>query len=811
MKKIVIAMLLMLPLIIVASVLFSANIISVNVYIAVESVQLNAGDMLTLPLNKGEYQFHATVYPTGARNKGVYFEIENYECFGDDVADAVTIDQTGLVKFKTYCAFDVVVTTEEGYKMDRCNVIIESGEIEGVSIAIDNYTVMTGESILIKPLFNPVDGQTDNLEWHSDNPSVLRVDDNGIITALTEGSANITVKVSESIFDTKTFTIKKGVTKYGAKFNASRDFNLSEIEPLDAVSAISGCKIENGFLKFTENIAIIKVGNELVRISHCQNGDIEIEHKDILLQNYLKLGGIPIYLNVVYSDIFASGKPSVTYKTNDPLVATIDQTGKTTAVGRGEVTFRAECEDRFVSIDLSVIQEIKYLRLNTIDSHDKKGIANTCVYGNRIYKDGNFAAYTLELGINYPLNASWEDFQISINDDSVAYVDGNKIVFKENIEGMKNFVITVKAKYSAYQNVSVTARRNLKIINAVNCSSYEEMYCASEAKMSICMLNNIALTESHKPLKLYGSLYGNGCMLDGIKLRKEAEEPLVNVLADNVTVSNVHIRCDDIVKINLANGMSGCALSIGILEQAERFTNINLEYLILGESYYGLTMHNSDVKMKGCIIRNTSNFGIFLPSNYNKLNADLCDYSNLYMNNCVMSNIVATAMGIATNAKLPNGDTLPKQSNLYSTGFLDIYNWQDITSARMLDRTIIEEDENFDLLVKNLINKALGNEVKKDNYKDIRHTVDNKHYIHLGIITAGAIYENKSIIDIEDERFITFPIEALDQVAGLAKILNFDFYPCTLYIYDNKSNISVKDDFSENKWSYKRLRGEEGI
>lgn len=811
MKKIVIAMLLMLPLIIVATVLLSANIISVNVYIAVQKVELNAKDMLMLPLSDGEFQFKATVYPTGARNKNVYYEIENYECFGDDIENSVTIDQTGLVKFGTYCAFDVLVTTEEGYKTDRCNVVIESGKVESVTIISDSYTLSTGESVSIEPTFNPIDGQVDSLSWTSSNPDVLRVDRNGIITGISVGVADVTVFVSDKISATKTFTVTKGVTKYGTNFKVSRNFALTEISPLGEVSVLSGGYLDSGNFIFTEQIAVLNIGGTNVTVTKCGENDIEFEHASIMLQKQVKLNGAPLYLNVIYSDVFNSSKASVTYVTNNELAATISADGTITAVGRGSVEFLAALGAKSVTLNMEVIQEIKYLRLNTVDSNDKKGIANTCVYGNMSYQNGNFVPYVLELGIFYPQNADWQDFDIGVSDSEIAYVDGHNIVFKPNIEGEKKLVITVKAKHSAYKSMDVTARRTLTVTNAVNCTTYESMYAAGQAGYGACMLNNISIKESDNTLMLKGSLYGNGNTLDGLEKPLASEEPLVTVIADNVKVSNVQIKCDDVMKMNQSNGCSGCALMIGQKVQEKRFTNITIEYTILGDSYFGLAMHNSDVYLNGSIIRNTSNFGIFLPTDRNDLLPDKCDYSNLRMNNSVMSNIIATAIGIATQNKLDNGNTLPKQSNFYSTGFLDIYNWQNLTSTRMLDRPIFEDNPEFDMMIKKLLNDILAKEVKKEIYNDIRYEVDGKDYIHLGIVTAGAVYENTSIIEIEDQRIKKFEIAALEQVAGLAKIFGFKFHPCILYIYDKSADIAAETEFSENKWSYKRLRGEESI
>ena len=105
MKKVVVAMLLLLPLIIVASVLLATSVISHEVYIAVEGVELNVNtaETMELGLSQGSFQLDATVYPTGARNRDVEWSVENVVCFGDEIQDPVVIEN-GLVTFSTYCA-----------------------------------------------------------------------------------------------------------------------------------------------------------------------------------------------------------------------------------------------------------------------------------------------------------------------------------------------------------------------------------------------------------------------------------------------------------------------------------------------------------------------------------------------------------------------------------------------------------------------------------------------------------------------------------------------------------------------------------
>lgn len=790
MKKIVIAMLLILPLIIVATVLVATNIISNEAYIAVENVVLNvkSDETIVVPLSQNEFQLQATVYPTSAKNKNVRWKIENVQCFGDEIASPVTISDNGLLQLNTYCTFDVVVTTVEASKRARANFYVKCDKLEGVTIEA-NDTIKVGEKEMLKAVFNPLDAEAENAVWTSSNNNIISVDGNGIITAKSTGSAIITVVV-DGHTATKTITVSKGITNFGNNFAISQNsFPVSLLGANGTVTVISGANIEAGIFTFTDDTATIMVGETIVVINKCEDDDIVFENASFIEGKLLAVGKLPTYLNVVYKNVFAKEKPSVTLSSSDKNIASVDSFGQVTALSKGNVTITAS-GSQIISLDFLAVKPVNFIRLSKVDGDDKRGIAEETIYGTKVYSGGSLVNYELPLLIQYPVAADWEDYEITVN-NTIASVVGNKVIITGDVATMTTLMITVKAKYSAYESMEVRTKRNIQIINGVNCYNYGDMERASQDNMAIMMHNNVEYEKNKSTITLKNDFYGNGYLIDATKSSKNKDTPMFLIKSDGVKVSNTQLRGDDIENINRANGLSGYVLVIGEIEQ-ERFSNITIEYSIIENGYFGMDMHNSDVYVNGCIIRNTSNFGISLPSNLKEDGS--CDYSNLTMNNCVMSNIVATAVGISTNSK-----PMELQSNFYSTGFLDIYNWQDVTSMRMLDRELVPGNDSMNTALKNLVSTALKNEIKKSKYDHIRLTVNDVNYLHLGIVTAGAINPNTSIVEIEDERFIKLPLDVLD---------TFRLDPCVLYIYDNTSNIKADTSYEESEELYNRLRGD---
>ncbi len=799
MKKIVIAMLLILPLIIVATVLVATNIISNEAYIAVEGVKLNVpeNETIVMGLSEETLQLQATVFPTSAKNRKVKWKLENIQCFGDEIENPVTISKDGLITFNTYCTFDVVVTTVEASKKARANFYIKCDVMEGVSIFAETDTLKVGEKMALKAVFNPLDAEASEAVWTSSNENVLKIDRNGIVTAKSAGSAIVSVTVDGTFTDSKTITVNTGVTKFGKEFSTSLDsFNIATIEAQGEVSVISGGSIIAGVFTFSSDEALLSVGAETVKITRCGINEIEFENLSFIKNKSLAVDKLPIYLSVIYKDVFNLDLPQTNFTSSDNRKATVTADGTVVAIDRGGVTITANAAGQTISLNYFVIKPVNFIRLNTVDGDDKRGIADKTVYGTKVNNNGVLVDYVIPISIQYPTNAVWEDYELSV-DQSFATVSGTQIIINGNVAQLTKLTISVTAKYSAYESMSVRAKRNIYIVNGVNCYTYQDMKKAAESSLAIMVQNNVEYGTNDSTIELSNSFYGNGYMIDATKAQKSQDTPMFSIVSDNVTVSNTQWRSDDIININKSNGLKGCVLLVGKINQPQRFTNITVEYSIFENGYYAIDLHNVDIYVNGCILRNTSNFGISLPTNLR--DDGECDYSNLTMNNCVMSNIVATAIGISTNSKLGKNKPLPNQSNLYSRGFLEIYNWQDVTSMRMLDRDLIPGDDAMNNTLKKLISSALKGEVRKARYDNIRATINDVDYIHLGIVTAGAINPNTSIVEIEDERFIRLPLDVLSS-------LGLDI--CVLYLYENTADIQPDTEYFESEELYERLRGE---
>lgn len=801
MKKIIICMLLLLPLIIVASVLLAIDIISVEAYIPVERVVLNHNYIEQNLSDKSFDGLVATVYPTSAHDKKITWTIqEEIKTVPDYLGKAAEVDNNGKVSFYTYATFKVVATAAG--KSASCSFYIKGDKPESVVIDNEISSLYTGDRAMLSAVFHPIDAIVDNVIWTTSNNEILSVDNNGIVTAKRAGTATVTVEIKNTqIKTTKEITVIQGVTPYGTTFYASNGFSLSEIDnPL----IVSGGTITDNKLYFDADQAILTSNGNHFSVIKCASDDIIIEHSEFFEGNYkLKVGKLPLTLNVIYKEANRKVKPAVQWTSSDTSIAEIDNNGLVNAKETGFVTFTAKDlqTNNEVSITIRVVKPVSLILLDTQDS--KRGIAQKVIYGNTDYINGEYKKAYMDIEFTLPQKANKNEFIYQSDNPTLAYFENNRLYFTDKITGIQKISIKVSAKERPYESVEVFTRYDIYVGEGVNCYNYNDLNTVVNSGKRVFLQSNIEFNNSTQKIILKNDLYGNGYTLEGKSYSKKNENSSFFAIgASNITISNLRISADDPAKMSEPNGMHGTAISIGDINQPERFTNIRVEYSTLENCYYALEIYSSDVAIEGCIIRNTSNFGIFAPATKRKDGKS--SYNNLVMTNNVMTNMVAPAIGVPTEHP-----QLEQECTLHVKGFLDVYNWQDLLANKMLDRDIIKGNQFFNTAFKSLLENLLANELAKDDYKSIRYTVQTDNtkteYIHLGIIQAGGIVESKSEIIVEDKRFTKFELEALTSPA-IKKIITLQ--PVYLYLYDVNQEITPESAFVESLELYKKLRGE---
>ena len=397
MKKVLIGVLILIPIIIVASVLLTTNIISKNSYLPVDRVELNE-NFIEFSLDNGNTidTLKATVYPRLAKNHNLTWSIEEQhsdipfvyakddpcqdcadlsgkeleEHIATNHIDIATIDNNGVVTVYGYGSFIVKVTTEEGNKFATCSVKVVGDKVTKIELMPygssrklsenDVISLDKGERLLINPIFTPGGARDKTVTWKSADERIVEVDKNGILTAKGAGETTISVssndtgigtsvkvKVNNGVFKSESYCYTADTT-----VNVKKYMNVSDFT---SVKVAGGDISADGTLIFEENatVATVTVNGKTftaIKVDALSDDDIVFKNYDILLQKlhnkngdeveYIVKRGLPIYLEVVYRNPEKAGVPEVEFSSNDIVpgssivnIEQFDQSGKNSNVG----------------------------------------------------------------------------------------------------------------------------------------------------------------------------------------------------------------------------------------------------------------------------------------------------------------------------------------------------------------------------------------------------------------------------------------------------------------------------------------------
>ena len=157
-----------------------------NVTLNSQNEELKIGDTVTLV---------ATITPSNATNKNVTWSSDN--------TNVATVNN-GVVRAVGEGKANITVTTVDGNKTAVCEITVLPKEepepdpepevinVESVSLNIQSDELEMGETVALVATVMPSNATNKNVTWSSDNTNVATVN-NGVVRAVGEGSANITV------------------------------------------------------------------------------------------------------------------------------------------------------------------------------------------------------------------------------------------------------------------------------------------------------------------------------------------------------------------------------------------------------------------------------------------------------------------------------------------------------------------------------------------------------------------------------------------------------------------------------------------
>lgn len=424
MKKILIAVLLCIPFIIIATInLSEAFIVSANPSIVIENIDIfdmegNDMDKKVISIDVSDYidsgyVITAVIYPSIAKNNEVRWTSSDTKI--------ATVDSKGLVSFTATGYGEVTITCASRQNKTinaSMSILVTGRDIFSIDITpydgeLTNgaYAMQVGERQLMVKDIIPATAISDKIiVWSSSNSSVVDIDANGVVTAKSVGTATINASVSAEVNNGKSVTGSLTVT-VGAStalltknevYIAANTLRLSDYTNATTYSVSEGnATIADGVLTYggtTAGDVVVNVvsGTQSENFTvHFTSGEylLGFANLDVLQQtvwnrgNFLNLkvldyALVPIVLNDDYTgstpsiNLVSSNTSAIDIRNGKLYGLDIEATSTITATATGFVT---------ASIVLETKNPVQNVYLELDEADDERGIEGTRVFGNKFY------------------------------------------------------------------------------------------------------------------------------------------------------------------------------------------------------------------------------------------------------------------------------------------------------------------------------------------------------------------------------------------------------------------------------------------
>ena len=201
MTKKLILLILALPLMLMVCLFATTESVSLSISVPVSGIEVIGNEVVYLSLDDNEkYLVDYVVYPTNAENPEVVMTTEQ---IGNDRLAELSFEN-GYIIPKTVGRAKVYINTVDGGYKDSFIVQVDSNYLQSIECSVSKSEIYVGETSTIDTTYVPATALNKVVKYSSSNDAVLTVNNRGIVTGVSRGTATITIKSADNdqIFDT---------------------------------------------------------------------------------------------------------------------------------------------------------------------------------------------------------------------------------------------------------------------------------------------------------------------------------------------------------------------------------------------------------------------------------------------------------------------------------------------------------------------------------------------------------------------------------------------------------------------------------
>lgn len=332
--------------------------------IKVTKISLSASTLLT-KVGCTE-KITATVTPTNADNRAV--------TWSSSAPTVASVDQSGNIIAKSVGNATITVKAKDGSGVTAtCWVNVTDIKVTGITLSKTTLNIKTGATEQLTAKVQPTDATNSKVTWSSNEPTVAEVDQTGMITAKKEGSAVITVTAQDG--SGKTATCQVNVTDIkvsGITLSAStlamqtedvKQLSVTNLTPANATNKALKWESKNTWVATVDesgNVTAKNPGEATITVTAADNGGAQATCKvtvtertaPVIKVTQIQLSqtraslneGKELQLTATVLPANATNQ-SLTWSSSVEGVATVDSTGKVTAIKAGTTVITATAKD----------------------------------------------------------------------------------------------------------------------------------------------------------------------------------------------------------------------------------------------------------------------------------------------------------------------------------------------------------------------------------------------------------------------------------------------------------------------------------
>ena len=267
------------------------------------------------------------------------------------------------------------------------DVAVTSVTLNQVSIELK-----VGESVQLTATIQPSNATSKTITWSSSNSAVASIA-NGLLTAIGEGSATITASAGGKSTTCKVTVTKKTISVTSVSLDRT-SITLEEEKTTTLIATVKPDDATDKTVTWSSSsasVATVDANGKVIAIKEgaatitAKAGDksatceVTVKKKIIAVES-IELDKTELDLNKGNSTtLSATVKPdnatdkTVTWSSVDETIATVDQTGKVIAVGKGETTIKAKAGEKEASCKVNVTVPVESVSLDKTNFSIEEG------------------------------------------------------------------------------------------------------------------------------------------------------------------------------------------------------------------------------------------------------------------------------------------------------------------------------------------------------------------------------------------------------------------------------------------------------